>query len=210
MSISTVCAKYFDVRVAFPESFVEKWVDRLTKRNDVVLDPFCGRGTTPFQSLLMGRKSLASDINPVAYCVSKAKTNAPSAAAVRRRITELENGFSHRTWEGQRRQTPEFFHFAYSQGTLRQLLYLRSSLRWEKSNTDCMIAGLILGALHGETQKSSSYLSNQMPRTISTKPAYSVRFWQRHELSPRIAMRSSCSDISSRFDMKVIRPTNKR
>jgi hypothetical protein len=78
----------------------------------------------------------------------------------------------------------EFFHFAYSQSTLRQLLYLRSSLRWEKSNTDCMIAGLILGALHSETQKSSSYLSNQMPRTISTKPAYSVRFWQRHELSP--------------------------
>jgi hypothetical protein len=30
--------------------------------------------------------------------------------------------------------------------------------------------------------KSSSYFSNQMPRTISTKPAYSVRFWQERGL----------------------------
>jgi hypothetical protein len=43
-----------------------------------------------------------------------------------------------------------------------------------------MLAALTLGVLHGESQTSSSYLSNQMPRTISTKPDYSVRFWKRH------------------------------
>ena len=43
-----------------------------------------------------------------------------------------------------------------------------------------MIAALILGSLHGESEKSSSYFSNQMPRTISTKPDYSVRFWKSH------------------------------
>ena len=41
-----------------------------------------------------------------------------------------------------------------------------------------MIAALTLGSLHGEAGVNSPYLSNQMPRTISTKPAYSVRFWQ--------------------------------
>ena len=40
-----------------------------------------------------------------------------------------------------------------------------------------MLAGLVLGSLHGESNRSPSYLSNQMPRTISTKPEYSVRFW---------------------------------
>jgi hypothetical protein len=75
---------------------------------------------------------------------------------------------------------PEFFHYAYQPRTLQQLLFLRDALQWEKSDTDCMIAGLILGSLHGESNKSDSYLSNQMPRTISTKPAYSVRYWRRH------------------------------
>jgi len=168
----------------FPEAFVEKWVDRLTKPSETVLDLFCGRGTTPFQSLLMGRKAVASDINPVAYCITKAKTNAPTARAIRRRVTELEKGFDYRKWEPARRTMPEFFHHAYSTSTLRQLLYLRTQLCWKDSNTDCMIAALILGSLHGETQKSSSYLSNQMPRTISTKPAYSVRFWQKHKFEP--------------------------
>ena len=168
----------------FPETFAEKWVERLTKPGQVVLDPFCGRGTTPFQALLMNREAVASDINPVAYCITRAKTNAPTARAVHRRITELEKGFESPRWEGERRKTSEFFKYAYNPGTLRQLLYLRTNLQWQRLDTDCMIAALVLGSLHGETKKSRSYLSNQMPRTISTKPAYSVRFWKKHGFHP--------------------------
>lgn len=168
----------------FPETFVETWVGRLTKPGASVMDPFCGRGTTPFQALMMGRKVVASDINPVAYCITKAKTNAPAARSLRRRITELEKGFKPRSWEPARRAMPEFFHHAYSTATLRQLLYLRQRLAWETSDTDCMLAALVLGSLHGETEKSSTYFSNQMPRTISTKPAYSVRFWTERGLTP--------------------------
>jgi hypothetical protein len=45
-----------------------------------------------------------------------------------------------------------------------------------------MVAALVLGSLHGESDKSQSYFSNQMPRTISTKPLYSIRFWQERGL----------------------------
>ena len=166
----------------FPETFVETWVERLTKPGDVVLDPFCGRGTTPFQSLLLERQAIASDINPVAYCITKAKTNAPAASVVRRRITQLQKEYSLRACEPARRKMAEFFQYAYTRETLRQLLYLRDALDWERKGADCMIAALILGSLHGESQKSRSYLSNQMPRTISTKPAYSVRYWKAHDL----------------------------
>lgn len=92
----------------------------------------------------------------------------------------LRNEFDARKWMAKSTKLPEFFRYAYDPLTLRQLLYLRSSLRWEKSDADCMIAALILGSLHGESNKSRFYLSNQMPRTISTKPAYSVRFWKKH------------------------------
>lgn len=162
----------------FPESFAESWIDQLSKPGDIVLDPFSGRGTTAFQAQLMGRKPIACDTNDVAFCVTRAKTQAPTLAAVLRRIDEIENGYKSRTWKRPASEAPEFFHYAYHPKTLPQLLYCRETLQWKKSKADCMISALFLGSLHGESEKSPSYLSNQMPRTISTKPAYSVRFWK--------------------------------
>ena len=170
----------------FPETFVETWVERLTRPGDYILDPFCGRGTTPFQALLMGRRAVACDINPVAYCVTRAKTNAPSSVTVRCRLMSLERGFKPSAWEDDRKELPPFFQWAYSPSTLRQVVYLRSRLRWRESDVDCFIAALILGSLHGERTVSPSYLSNQMPRTISTKPAYSIKFWKERRLRPPV------------------------
>lgn len=167
----------------FPESFAEHWIDDLTKSGDWVLDPFCGRGTAPFQALLMGRRTVGADINPAAYCITRAKTMAPQPATVRHRLTRLEKSFDALEWDSERRRLPTFFRGAYSPATLRQILFLRGSLKWRDSDTDCLIAALVLGALHGET-KSPYYFSNQMPRTISTKPAYSLRFWAQRELHP--------------------------
>lgn len=168
----------------FPERFAEHWIRELTNEGDLVLDPFCGRGTTPFQAVLMGRRALASDINPVAFCVTTAKTRAPALSTLKRRIRYLENGYSPHMWVCRSRAQPAFFQRAYSTRTLSQLLYLRESLAWSRTRSDAMVAALVLGALHGDTERSPSYLSAQMPRTISTKPAYSVRFWEERDLHP--------------------------
>ena len=162
----------------FPETFAETWIGKLSRQGDYVFDPFSGRGTTAFQSLLMGRSTVACDVNDVAYCVTKAKVQAPTFLSISKRLSSLEGGYDLRSWRHEAERTPEFFKYAYSKRTLGQILYLRKELNWKANKTDCMIAALMLGALHGETQKSHSYLSNQMPRTISTKPAYSVRFWK--------------------------------
>src|SRR5271154_5895823 len=140
----------------FPERFVETWVERLTSRGEYVLDPFCGRGTTPFQALLMGRRAVANDVNPVAYCVTRAKTNSPDRAAVLRRLTILQSAFDPADWESSRRSLPVFYRAAYDAATLRQILFLRARLKWRLSDTDCFIAALSLGVLHGESEKSPS------------------------------------------------------
>lgn len=168
----------------FPEAFAQQWIERLTRPGDIVLDPFCGRGTAPFQSLLMNRRAVGCDVNPVAYCLTRAKTNAPKPQSLRRRLTILERQFEPTDVSQERRNLPEFFRYAFSAATLNQLLFLRRQLRWKQSDTDRMLAALILGILHGESSRSPSYLSNQMPRIISTKPAYSVRFWRERDLKP--------------------------
>lgn len=132
--------------------------------------------------MLMGRQSVACDVNEVAYCITKAKTSAPALPALRRRITALERDFDGRAWRREGEALGDFFRYAFDKRTLQQLLYLRHKLRWKTSNLDAMVATLILGGLHGEIGTSSCYLSNQMPRTISTKPAYSIRFWKKHGL----------------------------
>jgi hypothetical protein len=164
----------------FPESFAEQWIEKLSKPGDVILDPFSGRGTTPFQALLSGRAAIGNDINPVAFCLTRAKTSAPKESAVKQRITSLENRFNANQWNESAKALPPFFSHAYAPATLRQILFFRKSLNWRTSEVDCMLAGLVLGSLHGESNKSPSYLSNQMPRTISTKPDYSIRFWIKH------------------------------
>lgn len=165
----------------FPESFVEHWLKRLTKPTDIVLDPFSGRGTTALTALLCGRQAISSDVNDVAVCLTKAKTNPPTLRTLKARMSQLRKGFVSSAWREPARAAEEFFQYAYAPVTLRQLLYLRENVNWKDSRVDNMLAALVLGSLHGETA-SRRYLSNQMPRTISTKPRYSVNFWKTRKL----------------------------
>jgi site-specific DNA-methyltransferase (cytosine-N4-specific) len=49
-------------------------IHELTKPGQVVLDPLCGSGTTLVEAAMLGRRSIGSDINPIATLVSQAKT----------------------------------------------------------------------------------------------------------------------------------------
>jgi len=172
----------------FPEEFAERQIRSYSSRGDLVCDPFSGRGTTLLQGLLLGRRAVATDINPVAYCISAAKANVPRLSDVRREITVLKNWYlndSQSAFERERSLLPRFFRRAFYHSTLSELLFLRSVLNWKESRVHRFIAALVLGSLHGEMDKSSSYFSNQMPRTISTKPDYSIAYWDKHALWPR-------------------------
>jgi len=160
----------------FPEEFVAKQVLAYSRRGDTVFDPFCGRGTTVLESLLQGRPSAGTDINPVAACVAAAKAAPPQLGSVIARLHELQEIFVG----GSTRLTPPhdfFFSACFHPKTLSHVLFLRERLNWQTSRVDRFIAAVTLGCLHGESHKSPNCLSNRMPRTISTKPDYSVRWW---------------------------------
>src|SRR6185437_10753114 len=74
----------------FPESFVRRNVLAWSKRDDVILDPFSGRGTTVFERLLNGRKGVGCDTNPVAFCLSRAKADPPSLGEIMARLADLQ------------------------------------------------------------------------------------------------------------------------
>ncbi len=172
----------------FPEEFADEQIRKYSSKGDVVCDVFSGRGTTMLQGLLLKRRALAIDINPVAYCISAAKAAVPRLADIRREITILERHYldtDKSSLEDECSSLPQFFRRAFYHTTLRELLFLRSVLKWEDTTMHGFIAALVLGSLHGEMDKSCSYFSNQMPRTISTKPDYSITYWNRQCLWPK-------------------------
>jgi DNA methylase len=166
----------------FPPGFVERYVLAFTNRGDIVFDPFCGRGTTIFESLLLGRYAYGVDINPVAVCVSAAKAAPPLLRSVERRIEDLRLEYAHR--DDIRVPRSEFFRFCYATETLRQICFLRDRLKWKSSKIDRFVAATALGCLHGESHRTENCFSNCMPRTISTKPDYSIRWWRKRGLEP--------------------------
>lgn len=64
----------------YPAKFIPELpreiIHECTKERNVVLDPFCGSGTTLLEASIAGRKSIGIDSNPIATLISRAKTTA--------------------------------------------------------------------------------------------------------------------------------------
>lgn len=79
----------------YPAKFIPQIVSRLaekyTKEGDFVVDPFGGCGTTLVESKVMGRPSIAVDINPVATLITKAKVTPINPKIIEKEFSNLKN-----------------------------------------------------------------------------------------------------------------------
>ena len=76
-------------RACFKPQLPEYFIDRYTEPGDLVADPFLGRGTTPLQAYLMGRRAAGSDINPLCVMLSRPRFNPPPLESVRARLQSV-------------------------------------------------------------------------------------------------------------------------
>ncbi len=58
----------------FPPQIPARLIEILTHPGDIVLDPFCGSGTTVVEALRLDRAAVATDVNPVAILLTEAKS----------------------------------------------------------------------------------------------------------------------------------------
>lgn len=177
VALNGICP-YFTM---FPLDFPLNILQRRAREGDVVLDPFCGRGTTNFAARLVGLRSLGVDSSPVAAAITASKLVAASVDDI---LDEARSILLERT----ARHVPdsEFWQWAFHPTVLNALCRFREAFL-EDCTTDARIAlrGIVLGALHGPKQKTfPSYFSNQCPRTYAPKPTYATRFWQGRGLVP--------------------------
>ena len=171
----------------FPLEYPLRVLKKHKKDNPVVLDPFCGRGTTLFAARNFGLSSWGIDSSPVAVAIAKAKLASCDVEAPLQLASIL-------IAEVQPDHIPDspFFRTAFNPTALRQICALREALLQLDRETDAsvILRAATLGCLHGPLPKNienSGYFSNQMPRTYASKPDYAVRYWKERGLkAPKI------------------------
>jgi hypothetical protein len=107
-------------RACFKPQLPEFFISRLTREGEAVFDPFMGRGTTPVQAALQGRRPIGADINPLSVMLTRPRLSPPSLAAIERRLGEI-------AWEGGEIEREDLLVF-YHPETLRRLCALRRHL----------------------------------------------------------------------------------
>ena len=126
----------------------------------------------------MGRLPLASDLNPIALALSRAKNSIVLLDDVLARIGELERKYDALIYVPEAQVQPDDILLIFHPRTLAQLCYLRRRLLHRSTAVDEFLIGLVLGIMHGSERQdgSSSYASISMPNTFSMSPDYVRKF----------------------------------
>lgn len=107
-------------RACFKPQLPRFFIDRLTRPDDIVYDPFMGRGTTLVEAALMGRRPYGCDVNPLSAVLCEPRLRPPSLVDVQRGLATVDF-----TDTG---EMPEELLVFYHPDTLRRISALRKYL----------------------------------------------------------------------------------
>lgn len=142
-------------RACFKPQLPEFFIERLTIPGDGVLDPFMGRGTTPVQAALMGRRPLGNDVNPLSTLLTRPRLTPPTLTAIVKRLQDVP-------WERDVEPPVDLLAF-YHPDTLRHICALRAWLLQEapisEEEPDPVIDWLRMVAINRLTGHSPGFFS---------------------------------------------------
>ncbi len=135
-------------RACFKPQLPRLFIDLLTRKGDVVYDPFSGRGTTVIEAGLSGRHVVANDANPLSRTMTEPRFFPPDPAAVAERLIAIP-----RDSEGAAIDLSMFYH----PDTEKEIVALRQYLLNRKAEcrddmTDRWIAMVATNRLTGHSK----------------------------------------------------------
>lgn len=165
---------------SFPPALARYLILGYSKPGELVLDPFCGKGTTLVEAIVARRVAIGCDVAPDAVIVSRAKVSGVSATGVSRYIDQLARGVASEG--GSVEDVPAEVRVFYHPRTLVQLLNVRDILvrRARGSRRAQFLLGCLLGILHG---KSSVSLSLPSAHAYAMAPGYVKKYAGEHGLT---------------------------
>lgn len=140
--------------VSFPWTVPNFFIQKYTQKGDIVLDPFCGAGTTLLEAALSGRVAYGVDRDPLAIRIASAKIHPSDITEVTLKIQDLN--LSRPTVMA---RYQDYFSPFFDISTFREVLSLKQYLSGNESVRDhCsnFVEALALSLLHGH---SAGYFS---------------------------------------------------
>lgn len=107
-------------RACFKAQLPRFFITRLTEPDDIVYDPFSGRGTTALEAALLGRHIIANDCNPLSRILSEGRLFPPTLAELSERLDSID-------FAGKQRADLDLSMF-YHQKTEEEIVSLRHYL----------------------------------------------------------------------------------
>lgn len=181
---------------SFPPALARYFIEHYSNPNDVVFDPFCGKGTTVLEALLAGRVAYGSDVAPEAFHISRAKISG---------VTHEEAMQYLDSTTIQPRPTaavPADVKVYYHPETLGEILALLEILLRDVESSPATRgrqAAYLLGCLIGILHRSSAQaLSLSTSHSHGLSPHYVRRYAEKHGLErPRRFVRKCLQDRSA-------------
>jgi hypothetical protein len=151
------------MKTSMARSLVRTW----TRRGDLVVDPFCGAGVIPLESVLLDRRVFAGDWNPYAVLLCRAKLLAPrSARAASRRLNRAWSRSRELLGKQDLRRVPKWVRAFFNAETLRSALALRDAC---VELQDDFVLACLLGILHHQRPGFLSYPSSHLVPYLRTR-----------------------------------------
>lgn len=141
-------------RACFKPQLPRFYIQRLTDPNDIVYDPFMGRGTTPVEAALAGRIPYGNDTNPLSKAFTEPRINPPALSEV---VARLEAIPWQTFTQARHGELAAFYHHE----TLAQIEGLRHWLlkRQDAGRLDSVDKWIRMIALNRLTGHSSGFFS---------------------------------------------------
>lgn len=165
-------------RACFKPQLPRFFIERLTKPDDVVYDPFSGRGTTAIEAALLGRRIIANDINPLSRILTEARLSPPDIAQIQTR----KSAITQHTFEF----APQFPMF-YHPDTEREIQQLRGYLaqRRAEGQEDALDRWIRMVATNRLTGHSSGFFSvYTLPPNQAVSPERQLKINQQRQQMP--------------------------
>ena len=182
---------------SFPPALADYFINNFSKIGDLVLDPYSGKGTAPYQACLLDRIGFGVDVTPEAYVLTGAKVNGIKHEEAAEYLKSIRFGIS----EENIKDVPSDVKVFFSIKTLAQILVIRERLledfgfdsnkfnyeigqvshqtKTKKEQLAQYWLGILIGILHG----SSSYsLSLPCSHSFSMAPNYTKNYAKKHNL----------------------------
>ena len=182
---------------SFPPALADYFINYFSHVGDLVLDPYSGKGTAPYQACLLDRVGFGIDVTPEAYVLTGAKVNTIKHDEAVDYLRSIKFGISKTNIRDVNLDVKVFF----STKTLAQILVIKERLledlgidpstidytngnvfhstKTKKEQCAQYWLGVLVGILHG----SSSYsLSLPCSHSFSMAPNYTKKYAKEHHL----------------------------